>query len=348
MSAAGPQGCVSPSTQGHPSLGLPLQEASSPTRAHESFVAGCTLQVPHFPSLQVSIPDPQFPRKLVSGSSMHRRLAPAAHPTGLAPPEPPVPLVGPLVASPLSTPTPVAASDPPSAPPWPASEPVVPAPTSGATLESVAMAASGTFPGAPPTVAVPKVVCGTQAPLSQVLPSGQFGSGRQLAASLRLTATVSPYPIVVRPDCVTSVLPALSTPAATTVIVSLEVVVRFCTKSSQCGEGTGGKSWLSVFLPGADTMILTVVSASAASASTETVSGDFLSVLAQPGAMAAAVTSRPANSDERRGRRTRVEGLRPPQLGCRSSSSAHLTLILDSSRFAPTRFKSNWCTSADG
>jgi hypothetical protein len=76
-------------------------------------------------------------------------------------------------------------------------------------------------------MAVPKVVWGTQAPRSQVLPSGQFGSGRQLAASLRLTATVSPNPIMARPDWVTTVLPALSTPAATTVMVSLGLLVRF-------------------------------------------------------------------------------------------------------------------------
>jgi hypothetical protein len=57
----GPQGWVAPSTQGHSSLGLPSQSASSPTIAHESFAAGAMLHVPHVPETQDCMPSAQFP-----------------------------------------------------------------------------------------------------------------------------------------------------------------------------------------------------------------------------------------------------------------------------------------------
>jgi len=102
MSEGGPQGCLSPSTQGQPSLGLPLQEASSPRSVQESLAAGWILHVPHLPAAHVSTPAPQFPRKVTSGSSVHRRVAPVTQAAGApAPPAAPDPVPPATAAAPL-------------------------------------------------------------------------------------------------------------------------------------------------------------------------------------------------------------------------------------------------------
>jgi hypothetical protein len=60
--AAGPQACVSPLTQGQPSFGDPLQFESSPLTVQSSLVAGAMLQAPHFPPEQLCVPLAQAPR----------------------------------------------------------------------------------------------------------------------------------------------------------------------------------------------------------------------------------------------------------------------------------------------
>ncbi len=52
----------STSRQAHPSLGVPLQVASSPLVAQLSAAAGETLQALHRPPAQVSVPLAQLPR----------------------------------------------------------------------------------------------------------------------------------------------------------------------------------------------------------------------------------------------------------------------------------------------
>lgn len=71
--AAGPHACVSPSIHGHPSLGVPLQEASSPLM-HESWAAGATLHVCHRLSDQVCEPLAQLPN-----APGQARRSPATH-----------------------------------------------------------------------------------------------------------------------------------------------------------------------------------------------------------------------------------------------------------------------------
>jgi len=79
--AAGPQGCVSPLTQGQPSFAVPLQLASFPLVVQLSAAAGLMLQAPHLPPEQVSVPAAQLPSRpaeaQVRGGSTSRQVQPS-------------------------------------------------------------------------------------------------------------------------------------------------------------------------------------------------------------------------------------------------------------------------------
>src|SRR5262245_43645008 len=52
--------------------------------AHESLLAGTTLQAPQCPDAHNSTPPPQLPSAFRSGSSLQRRVAPSRHAGGVA------------------------------------------------------------------------------------------------------------------------------------------------------------------------------------------------------------------------------------------------------------------------